>query len=152
MPPDQNDEPVLFCYLTSLLSVLPFPWFSCQNRPFSPPVHSSSPPPLAPLARAESTSSISSTNSLSAATTPTVGKELSVSVSGVTPFPIILSALPCCFVFMCLLWKLPFKLEFGKTRASVSQFSALLWIHCRNIFTALDLVWTKPVWWWCYFV
>uniref|UniRef100_A0A8C1UNQ2 SH3GL interacting endocytic adaptor 1a n=1 Tax=Cyprinus carpio TaxID=7962 RepID=A0A8C1UNQ2_CYPCA len=43
------------------------------NRPFSPPVHSSSPPPLAPLARAESTSSISSTNSLSAATTPTVG-------------------------------------------------------------------------------
>ncbi|XP_027002609.2 SH3-containing GRB2-like protein 3-interacting protein 1 [Tachysurus fulvidraco] len=42
------------------------------NRPFSPPVHSSSPPPLAPLARAESTSSISSTNSLSAASTPTV--------------------------------------------------------------------------------
>ncbi|XP_030647539.1 SH3-containing GRB2-like protein 3-interacting protein 1, partial [Chanos chanos] len=51
------------------------------NRPFSPPVHSSSPPPIAPLARAESTSSISSTNSLSAATTPTVGKDLSVSVS-----------------------------------------------------------------------
>ncbi|XP_056233758.1 SH3-containing GRB2-like protein 3-interacting protein 1 isoform X4 [Seriola aureovittata] len=51
------------------------------NRPFSPPVHSASPPPIAPLARAESTSSISSTNSLSAATTPTVGKELSVSVS-----------------------------------------------------------------------
>ncbi|KAJ8392579.1 hypothetical protein AAFF_G00074570 [Aldrovandia affinis] len=50
-------------------------------RPFSPPIHSSSPPPIAPLARAESTSSISSTNSLSAATTPTVGKELSVSVS-----------------------------------------------------------------------
>ncbi|MBN3302229.1 SGIP1 protein, partial [Amia calva] len=41
-------------------------------RPFSPPIHSSSPPPIAPLARAESTSSISSTNSLSAATTPTV--------------------------------------------------------------------------------
>ncbi|KAI1892124.1 hypothetical protein AGOR_G00150730 [Albula goreensis] len=52
------------------------------TRPFSPPIHSSSPPPvIAPLARAESTSSISSTNSLSAATTPTVGKELSVSVS-----------------------------------------------------------------------
>ncbi|KAM6938254.1 SH3-containing GRB2-like protein 3-interacting protein 1 [Lycodopsis pacificus] len=51
------------------------------NRPFSPPVHSASPPPIAPLARAESTSSISSTNSLSAATTPTVNKELSVSVS-----------------------------------------------------------------------
>ncbi|XP_062419257.1 SH3-containing GRB2-like protein 3-interacting protein 1 isoform X3 [Pungitius pungitius] len=51
------------------------------NRPFSPPVHSASPPPVAPLARAESTSSVSSTNSLSAATTPTVNKELSVSVS-----------------------------------------------------------------------
>ncbi|KPP72729.1 hypothetical protein Z043_108247, partial [Scleropages formosus] len=50
-------------------------------RPFSPPVNSSSPPPFAPLARAESTSSISSTNSLSAATTPTVGKEFSLSVS-----------------------------------------------------------------------
>nr|XP_045005324.1 SH3-containing GRB2-like protein 3-interacting protein 1 isoform X18 [Jaculus jaculus] len=44
-----------------------------MSRPFSPPIHSSSPPPIAPLARAESTSSISSTNSLSAATTPTVG-------------------------------------------------------------------------------
>ncbi|MEE6494894.1 hypothetical protein FKM82_001892 [Ascaphus truei] len=42
------------------------------SRPFSPPVHSSSPPPTAPLARAESTSSISSATSLSAATTPTV--------------------------------------------------------------------------------
>ncbi|KAM4739940.1 SH3-containing GRB2-like protein 3-interacting protein 1 isoform 8-T8 [Anableps anableps] len=51
------------------------------NRPFSPPIHSASPPPIAPLARAESTSSISSTNSLSAATTPTVSKELCVSVS-----------------------------------------------------------------------
>ncbi|XP_052336043.1 SH3-containing GRB2-like protein 3-interacting protein 1 isoform X7 [Oncorhynchus keta] len=52
------------------------------SRPFSPPVsHSSSPPPVAPLARAESTSSISSNNSLSAATTPTVGKDLTVSVS-----------------------------------------------------------------------
>ncbi|XP_063115011.1 SH3-containing GRB2-like protein 3-interacting protein 1 isoform X13 [Cavia porcellus] len=46
-----------------------------MSRPFSPPVHSSSPPPIAPLARAESTSSISSTNSLSAATTPTVVSE-----------------------------------------------------------------------------
>uniref|UniRef100_A0A9J7YBI8 SH3GL interacting endocytic adaptor 1 n=1 Tax=Cyprinus carpio carpio TaxID=630221 RepID=A0A9J7YBI8_CYPCA len=64
------------------------------NRPFSPPVHSSSPPPLAPLARAESTSSISSINSLSAATTPTVGKELSVSVSGCSrgPSPLTMGA------------------------------------------------------------
>ncbi|KAM3914140.1 SH3-containing GRB2-like protein 3-interacting protein 1 [Leptodactylus fuscus] len=46
-----------------------------DSRPFSPPVHSSSPPPIAPLARAESTSSISSATSLSAATTPTVENE-----------------------------------------------------------------------------
>ncbi|XP_052015933.1 F-BAR domain only protein 2 isoform X2 [Apodemus sylvaticus] len=43
-------------------------------RPFSPPVSSNtSPPPTAPLARAESSSSISSSASLSAANTPTVG-------------------------------------------------------------------------------
>uniref|UniRef100_W5KTK9 SH3-containing GRB2-like protein 3-interacting protein 1 n=1 Tax=Astyanax mexicanus TaxID=7994 RepID=W5KTK9_ASTMX len=59
---------VLVCITPALL----FPCLSSQNRPFSPPMHSSSPPPIAPLARAESTSSISSTNSLSAATTPTV--------------------------------------------------------------------------------
>ncbi|KAK6313806.1 hypothetical protein J4Q44_G00152650 [Coregonus suidteri] len=53
-----------------------------MSRPFSPPVsHSSSPPSIATLARAESTSSISSNNSLSAATTPTVGKDLTLSVS-----------------------------------------------------------------------
>ncbi|XP_074851525.1 F-BAR domain only protein 2 isoform X2 [Carettochelys insculpta] len=43
-------------------------------RPFSPPLTSnSSPPPVAPLARAESISSISSSASVSAANTPTVG-------------------------------------------------------------------------------
>ncbi|XP_031641521.1 SH3-containing GRB2-like protein 3-interacting protein 1 isoform X12 [Oncorhynchus kisutch] len=53
-----------------------------MSRPFSPPgSHSSSPPSIAPLAQAESTSSISSNNSLSAATTPTVGKNLTLSVS-----------------------------------------------------------------------
>ncbi|KAM7388105.1 hypothetical protein PAMP_024306 [Pampus punctatissimus] len=64
------------------------------NRPFSPPIHSASPPPIAPLARAESTSSISSTNSLSAATTPTISKELSVSVSGCSrgPSPLTMGA------------------------------------------------------------
>uniref|UniRef100_A0A3Q3LS69 SH3GL interacting endocytic adaptor 1a n=1 Tax=Mastacembelus armatus TaxID=205130 RepID=A0A3Q3LS69_9TELE len=56
----------LKCHFPSLLFIV------SQNRPFSPPVQSASPPPIAPLARAESTSSISSTNSLSAATTPTV--------------------------------------------------------------------------------
>lgn len=61
---------------STMIYVSNFPslFFSLQPRPFSPPIHSSSPPPIAPLARAESTSSISSTNSLSAATTPTVGK------------------------------------------------------------------------------
>ncbi|KAG7263802.1 hypothetical protein CRUP_006570, partial [Coryphaenoides rupestris] len=44
-------------------------------RPFSPPV-SGSPPPFAPLARAESSSSISSITSLSAASTPTLGRDL----------------------------------------------------------------------------
>uniref|UniRef100_A0A8C1E2Y3 SH3GL interacting endocytic adaptor 1 n=1 Tax=Cyprinus carpio carpio TaxID=630221 RepID=A0A8C1E2Y3_CYPCA len=49
-------------------------------RPFSPPIHSWSPPPFAPLARAESTSSISSVTSLSAASTPTLGRELNLSI------------------------------------------------------------------------
>uniref|UniRef100_A0A672H8F3 F-BAR domain only protein 2 n=1 Tax=Salarias fasciatus TaxID=181472 RepID=A0A672H8F3_SALFA len=44
------------------------------GRPFSPPKTSSaSPPPTAPLARAESSSSLSSNASLSAGNTPTVG-------------------------------------------------------------------------------
>ncbi|KAM3865670.1 SH3-containing GRB2-like protein 3-interacting protein 1 [Diretmus argenteus] len=47
-------------------------------RPFSPPV-SGSPPPFAPLARAESSSSISSITSLSAASTPTLGRDLNIS-------------------------------------------------------------------------
>uniref|UniRef100_W5LHK9 SH3GL interacting endocytic adaptor 1 n=1 Tax=Astyanax mexicanus TaxID=7994 RepID=W5LHK9_ASTMX len=52
-----------------------------NSRSFSPPVHSWSPPPFAPLARAESTSSISSVTSLSAASTPTLGRDLNLSVS-----------------------------------------------------------------------
>ncbi|XP_054908326.1 F-BAR domain only protein 2 isoform X2 [Poeciliopsis prolifica] len=47
-------------------------------RPFSPPKASNaSPPPAAPLARAESSSSLSSNASLSAGNTPTVGSDLS---------------------------------------------------------------------------
>uniref|UniRef100_A0A3B3Q7S8 FCH and mu domain containing endocytic adaptor 2 n=1 Tax=Paramormyrops kingsleyae TaxID=1676925 RepID=A0A3B3Q7S8_9TELE len=43
-------------------------------RPFSPPkISNASPPPTAPLARAESSSSLSSNTSLSAGNTPTVG-------------------------------------------------------------------------------
>ncbi|XP_053352718.1 SH3-containing GRB2-like protein 3-interacting protein 1 [Clarias gariepinus] len=48
---------------------------------FNAPVHSWSPPPFAPLARAESSSSISSITSLSAASTPTLGREFNLSVS-----------------------------------------------------------------------
>uniref|UniRef100_A0A3B3SZ22 SH3GL interacting endocytic adaptor 1 n=1 Tax=Paramormyrops kingsleyae TaxID=1676925 RepID=A0A3B3SZ22_9TELE len=61
---------------------------------FCPPVPSCSPPPLAPLARAESTSSISSTNSLSAATTPTVSREPTGAVSGCSrgPSPLTMGA------------------------------------------------------------
>uniref|UniRef100_A0A8C1E2M8 SH3GL interacting endocytic adaptor 1 n=1 Tax=Cyprinus carpio carpio TaxID=630221 RepID=A0A8C1E2M8_CYPCA len=54
-------------------------------RPFSPPIHSWSPPPFAPLARAESTSSISSVTSLSAASTPTLGRDC---VSFACPSPL----------------------------------------------------------------
>uniref|UniRef100_A0A8C9MYV8 SH3GL interacting endocytic adaptor 1 n=1 Tax=Serinus canaria TaxID=9135 RepID=A0A8C9MYV8_SERCA len=71
-------SPTLSFFLSFFLSFphsfpQPSPAPRALSRPFSPPIHSSSPPPIAPLARAESTSSISSTNSLSAATTPTVG-------------------------------------------------------------------------------
>ncbi|XP_019898721.1 SH3-containing GRB2-like protein 3-interacting protein 1 isoform X2 [Esox lucius] len=63
------------------------------TRPFSPPV-SGSPPPFAPLARAESSSSISSVTSLSAASTPTLGRELSISTAGCSrgPSPLTMGA------------------------------------------------------------
>ncbi|XP_077377246.1 SH3-containing GRB2-like protein 3-interacting protein 1 isoform X2 [Festucalex cinctus] len=56
------------------------------TRPFSPPV-SGSPPPFAPLARAESSSSISSITSQSAASTPTLGRELNLSNTGCSRGP-----------------------------------------------------------------
>ncbi|XP_030015528.1 SH3-containing GRB2-like protein 3-interacting protein 1 isoform X2 [Sphaeramia orbicularis] len=56
------------------------------TRPFSPPV-SSSPPPFAPLARAESSSSISSITSQSAASTPTLGRDLNTSNTGCSRGP-----------------------------------------------------------------
>ncbi|XP_062848973.1 SH3-containing GRB2-like protein 3-interacting protein 1 [Trichomycterus rosablanca] len=49
---------------------------------FSPPVHSWSPPPFAPLARAESSSSISS-----AASTPTLAREFNLTVSACSRGP-----------------------------------------------------------------
>ncbi|XP_076828663.1 SH3-containing GRB2-like protein 3-interacting protein 1 isoform X1 [Brachyhypopomus gauderio] len=58
-----------------------------NTRPFSPPVHSWSPPPFAPLARAESSSSISSVTSLSAASTPTLGRDLNLSVTACSRGP-----------------------------------------------------------------
>ncbi|XP_028329299.1 SH3-containing GRB2-like protein 3-interacting protein 1 isoform X2 [Gouania willdenowi] len=57
------------------------------TRPFSPPV-SGSPPPFAPLARAESSSSISSVTSHSAASTPTLGKDMSTSGCSRGPSPL----------------------------------------------------------------
>ncbi|CAK6952187.1 SH3-containing GRB2-like protein 3-interacting protein 1 [Scomber scombrus] len=56
------------------------------TRPFSPPV-SGSPPPFAPLARAESSSSISSVTSQSAASTPTLGRDLNLSNTGCSRGP-----------------------------------------------------------------
>ncbi|XP_029309894.1 SH3-containing GRB2-like protein 3-interacting protein 1 [Cottoperca gobio] len=56
------------------------------TRPFSPPV-SGSPPPFAPLARAESSSSISSINLHSAASTPTLGRDLNLSAAGCSRGP-----------------------------------------------------------------
>ncbi|XP_046708679.1 SH3-containing GRB2-like protein 3-interacting protein 1 isoform X2 [Silurus meridionalis] len=55
--------------------------------PLSAPVHSWSPPPFAPLARAESSSSISSITSHSAASTPTLGREFNLSVSACSRGP-----------------------------------------------------------------
>ncbi|XP_028980843.2 F-BAR domain only protein 2 isoform X13 [Esox lucius] len=66
-------------------------------RPFSPPktLSNASPPPAAPLARAESSSSLSSSASLSASNTPTVGTSRG-------PSPVTLSsqdALPIAVAF-----------------------------------------------------
>lgn len=64
-------------------------------RPFSPPKTSNaSPPPTAPLARAESSSSLSSNASLSAGNTPTVGAELTFAPSLSSPEPELLSLSP----------------------------------------------------------
>uniref|UniRef100_A0A6Q2WYE5 F-BAR domain only protein 2 n=1 Tax=Esox lucius TaxID=8010 RepID=A0A6Q2WYE5_ESOLU len=68
-----------------------------QVRPFSPPktLSNASPPPAAPLARAESSSSLSSSASLSASNTPTVGTSRG-------PSPVTLSsqdALPIAVAF-----------------------------------------------------
>lgn len=91
-------------WLTSTLTVF------CQGRPFSPPKTSSaSPPPTAPLARAESSSSLSSNASLSAANTPTVGTILFRSLLVGEPPPhllsrhIFLSAPHCASPFLHLL-------------------------------------------------
>ncbi|XP_030291411.1 F-BAR domain only protein 2 isoform X6 [Sparus aurata] len=64
-------------------------------RPFSPPKTSNaSPPPTAPLARAESSSSLSSNASLSAGNTPTVGAEHTFAPSLSSLEPELLSLSP----------------------------------------------------------
>ncbi|KAM8850111.1 SH3-containing GRB2-like protein 3-interacting protein 1 isoform 4-T4 [Spinachia spinachia] len=60
--------------------------FADAARAFSPPV-SGSPPPLAPLARAESSSSISSVTLHSTASTPTLGRDLNMSAAGCSRGP-----------------------------------------------------------------
>ncbi|MGH0176664.1 UNVERIFIED_CONTAM: hypothetical protein FKN15_073386 [Acipenser sinensis] len=58
----------------SKLKILQYVLRLPQARPFSPPkITNASPPPTAPLARAESTSSISSSTSLTATSNPAVG-------------------------------------------------------------------------------
>ncbi|XP_078531398.1 F-BAR domain only protein 2 isoform X1 [Lissotriton helveticus] len=65
-PPRPSSRPKLSAGKLSGINEIP--------RPFSPPLTSNpSPPPGAPLARTESSSSVSSSASLSAANTPTVG-------------------------------------------------------------------------------
>ncbi|XP_017275777.1 SH3-containing GRB2-like protein 3-interacting protein 1 isoform X5 [Kryptolebias marmoratus] len=63
------------------------------SRPFSPPV-SGSPPPFAPLAHAESSSSLSSITSHSAASTPTLGRDLNMPPTGCSrgPSPLTMGA------------------------------------------------------------
>ncbi|KAM6901666.1 F-BAR domain only protein 2 isoform 4-T4 [Lycodopsis pacificus] len=64
-------------------------------RPFTPPKTSgASPPPAAPLARAESSSSLSSNASLSAGNTPTVGAEHTFALLLSSPEPELLSLSP----------------------------------------------------------
>ncbi|XP_067340057.1 F-BAR domain only protein 2 isoform X14 [Channa argus] len=63
-------------------------------RPFSPPKMSTSPPPTAPLARAESSSSLSSNASLSAGNTPTVGAEHTFTLPLFSAEPELLSLSP----------------------------------------------------------
>ncbi|XP_031716316.1 F-BAR domain only protein 2 isoform X1 [Anarrhichthys ocellatus] len=64
-------------------------------RPFTPPKTSNaSPPPAAPLARAESSSSLSSNASLSAGNTPTVGAEHTFALLLSSPEPELLSLSP----------------------------------------------------------
>ncbi|XP_029693989.1 F-BAR domain only protein 2 isoform X5 [Takifugu rubripes] len=61
-------------------------------RPFSPPkMSNASPPPTAPLARAESSSSLSSNTSLSAGNTPTVAAQHTVAPSLSSPEPELLA-------------------------------------------------------------
>ncbi|XP_062334941.1 F-BAR domain only protein 2 isoform X3 [Osmerus eperlanus] len=63
-------------------------------RPFSPPkATSNASPPPAPLARAESSSSLSSNASLSASNTPTVGPERALAPSSSSPGPELLLSL-----------------------------------------------------------
>ncbi|XP_038661361.1 F-BAR domain only protein 2 isoform X2 [Scyliorhinus canicula] len=72
-PPRPASRPKLSAGKLGGINEIDYQFYKVQSRSFSPTsVSSTSPPPVAPLARAESTSSIGSSASLSTATTPTI--------------------------------------------------------------------------------
>ncbi|XP_029565785.1 F-BAR domain only protein 2 isoform X4 [Salmo trutta] len=96
-------------------------------RPFSPTktLSNASPPPAAPLARAESSSSLSSTASLSASNTPTVGPERNFRPSLSSPEPEFLLS-PCPLFLLSqkddgFIGKLPTFEKFCETPSGTSR-------------------------------
>ncbi|XP_038661366.1 F-BAR domain only protein 2 isoform X6 [Scyliorhinus canicula] len=74
-PPRPASRPKLSAGKLGGINEIDYQFYKVQSRSFSPTsVSSTSPPPVAPLARAESTSSIGSSASLSTATTPTIAR------------------------------------------------------------------------------
>nr|XP_057922646.1 SH3-containing GRB2-like protein 3-interacting protein 1 isoform X2 [Doryrhamphus excisus] len=108
------------------------------TRPFSPPV-SGSPPPFAPLARAESSSSISSITSQSAASTPTLGRDLNLSSTGTHSCvcgPVFMSSSSSCsyLTVMCLYMILSWSCSSAHSEAS----QPLVWFDHGRFYLALE--------------
>ncbi|XP_072437852.1 F-BAR domain only protein 2 isoform X1 [Chiloscyllium punctatum] len=76
-PPRPTSRPKLSAGKLGGINEIDHLFYKVQSRSFSPTsMSSASPPPVAPLARAESTSSIGSSASLSTATTPTIDGDI----------------------------------------------------------------------------